>query len=177
MEVVDFLLRSVGLLSIVLTIIRTVWVFCTNNIEYWDDLTLTVYDNIEELDDTEKNVSPQFEWVGSHEYAQFNLFKPNNMKIKKIQLLKVQFDDLRGKSKMSYKLVKSFENVTPLNPLCIVIERPEIVPEYVLKWQSEYGAEGMYFFGRNGRTGQYNRNGFEYRMSTVAKIRKILGLK
>ena len=176
-DTLNILLAAIGMISIVITIIRIVWIFLGG--EEWVDNI-----KIEELpltEDLENRIGmyPQYypvtPWEATGEYCTQNLFIPQNTIIRKAKLKKVKFEEINDALK--YKTIHTFEQITPHSPICLVIERTEAIPTYMIEWKIEYGGKATYYFCDNLRNGDNSLNGIQYHYGIWAKVRKVLDLK
>ena len=178
-EVINNILAVIGLISLVQAVIRTIWVF-TQNSEWIDNISIEEYQldvDLEEDTDYVLDFYPDVPERVDNEYATQNLFIPQSTIIKKVVLKKVRLIEKENNTLEKYERVHVFHDVSPHNPICLVIERRHSIPEYMLEWKTDYGVTAQYYFGENCRNGINSFSGFRYHVGFWAKIRKVLDLK
>ncbi len=180
----DDILVVIGAISLVVAIIRFIWVFFNSNVEWIENVEIQVYDYRPDVDYEEESafenqaVYPlfyrDFDETNGEEIT-VNYFIPKNAIIRKMKIKKVVEDSIpSGKEK--YKTVKVVRNITPTSPLCMIVERREAIPAYLLEWKTQYGGKTSYYFFSNLRNSKYNKTGIEYSYGLWARIRKFFGL-
>lgn len=174
---VENFLSIVGLLSIVLTLIRFFWNFSKKH-EWIDDFKLKEYSSNVDIF-SEVGLEPVYypldfgKKLGDG--VSQNLFIPNNTIIRKVKIKKVQILKPDG-SKTKYKTVYTVDEINPYSPLCLVIERTQSIPTYMIEWKTVYGGKCQYYFG-DMPTGNDIPSGFRYEFGFWANVRRILDLK
>lgn len=163
-------------ISLIPAVIRAIWIVAVSKVPYGETVKLRVYDTENDMRKTGENTSFYVHEIGSQEYAQYNLFRPNNAIIKKMCLQEIQYK-YNGEEKRRHKTIEIFHGVSPQRPVCIKTERPEIFPQYMLTWKTTYGTKARYYFSYNGCTGQYDCNSISSKMGLWAKTRKVMGLE
>ncbi len=181
MEVIENILAIIGLISLVLTIIRVIWVFFGSGTEWIDNVNIIEkpYNEEEEYLEDGSGIYPTYfkdDADGLSEYATATLIAPQstiirNLKIKRIDDASIESGELK------YRTVKTIKTVTPQFPLCIICERRESIPKYYIEWRIDYGGKASYYFYDNMRDGNNDRKGLEYTFGFFSKIRKLLDLK
>lgn len=177
---VNNFLAIIGLISLLLTIVRVIWALFDSN-EWIDNIRIEEYPMDKDFEN-EKGFYPEFYPAYpseiENEYAKQNLFIPQNTIIRKAVIKKVDFyENKKGEMQYKYKKVYVVKEISPHNPLCLVIERTESIPQYMIEWKTEYGGKGEYYFGDNLLNGDNTLNGFKYHYGLISRIRKILNLK
>ncbi len=178
-EVINNILAVIGLISLVQTIIRTIWAF-TQNTEWIDNIRIEEHPldiDLEEDTDYVLDFYPDMPERIENECATQNLFIPQSTIIKSVVLKKVKLIDTENGVQEKYERVHVFHDVSPHNPICLVIERRHSIPEFMLEWKTDYGVTAQYYFGENCRNGVNSFSGFRYRVGFWAKLRKVLDLK
>lgn len=173
-------LAVVGLASLILTGIRVVWSFFSGGSEWVDNITIQEYPAGTDFEDKEQfpGMSPQFyEPMPRSKYACPNLVRPQNTVLHNVVLKRAVFPENFDGTNETYREVMTFPRVSPDVPLCLVLERSELLPEYVLEWKTLYGGRARYYFYENRRNGDNSLHGVQYSYGPVARIRKILDLK
>lgn len=179
-EDVNNFLAIIGLLSLLITVVRIIWTFLQGS-EWIDNIRIEEYPLDKDFD-TEKGVYPEFypkhPSAMDNEFATQNLFIPQSTIIRNAIIKKVDFyENRKGETDYKYKKVFTVKEISPHTPLCLVIERTEAIPQYMIEWKTEYGGKGEYYFGDNLRNGDNSLTGFRYHFGFIARIRKILNLK
>ena len=172
-------LAIIGIVSIAVTILRIFWtLFCSS--EWIDNVKIEEYD---------MNIYPEGEnhWFPEYypyfqddnaveNHATKNFFIPENTIINKVKLKKlIDLNFENGKEK--YETIHTFKSISPDKPICLIIERAETIPQYLIEWRTQYGGRARYYFCENLRDENNNERGFEYKYGPVSKVRKILDLK
>lgn len=184
-EVLETGLTVVGAISLVIGIIRFIWAFFSNGSIWLDDVKIQVerfdadtdYEEYFTRDNTA--IYPQVyrnykDYDGEEITA--NFFIPNNTVIRNLKIKKVEYKNIvTGKEK--YKTVKLIKQITPKQPLCIIVPRCKAISQFVLEWKTKYGGKTTYYFYSNNRDGTYNKPGFAYSFGKFAKIRKFFDLE
>ncbi len=181
MEVIEDILAVIGLASLILTVVRVIWVFFDSGTEWIDNVTITEkpYKEEDEYLESGTGIYPTYFKDGGEEVSEFataTTFSPQstiirNLKIKKVTKESIEDGDLK------YRTVKTIKTVTPQFPLCMVVERGEAIAPYMIEWRIDYGGKATYYFYENMRDGNNDRKGIEYTFSLISKIRKLLDLK
>lgn len=183
MEKLEFFLSIIGAISIVVSVIRFIWLFFSSGTEWIDNLTIEVEDYDREVDYEEyfafngKSIYPTiYEDVDCEpNYPTVNFFIPQNTIIRKIKIQKVSDESIADGS-MKYKTVKVVKNITPDNPLCMIVCRGECIATYKICWTAAYGGKAEYYFNDNLRDGTYNKSGVQYSYGFMSRVRKFFGL-
>lgn len=181
METIENILAIIGLISLVLTIIRVIWVFFGTGTEWIDNVNITEkpYNENDEYLGDGTGVYPTYfkdDGDGLSEYATATLIAPQSTIIRNLKIKQI-VDESFEKGKLKYKTVKTIKMVTPQFPLCIVCERRETIPKFYIEWRIDYGGKAKYYFYENLRDGNNDRKGLEYTFGFFSKIRKLLDLK
>lgn len=185
LDVLETGLTVVGAISIVIGIIRFIWAFLSNSSMWLDDVKIQVesfnpdtdYEEYFTRDNTAiyPNVYSNY---GDYECEEItvNFFIPNNTVIRNLKIKKVDCKSIvTGKEK--YKTVKHIKQITPEQPLCVIVPRCEVIPQFILEWKTKYGGKTTYYFYSNNRDGIYNKPGFAYSFGIFAKLRKFFDLE
>lgn len=177
-EYINNFLSVIGLLSIIITIIRIIWTFSSGS-EWIDNIRIEEFPLDKDFED-EKGVYPQYypehPSLVTNEFAQQNLFLPQNTIIRNLVLKEVDETSING-DKLKYRKIAAFQEITPHSPLCLVIERREAIPRFMIQWKTVYGGKAQYYFCDNLRNGDNSLCGIQYEFGFWAKVRKILDLK
>ena len=185
LEALETALTIVGAISIVIGVIRFIWAFFSNSSVRLDDVKIHV-ENYDECDDYSEYFACQGLSIYPYVYKNYdgyegeeitaNFFIPNNTIIKKLKIKKVTYTDIvTGREK--YKTVERINQITPEQPLCVVVPRCEAIPQFKLEWKTKYGGKTTYYFYSSLRDGTYSKPGFEYSFGAFAKLRKFFGLE
>lgn len=177
-EIINYILSIIGIISLIVTLVRIIWTF-SGNTEWLDNIKIEEHPMKYSVEGN-KGLYPQYYPCSPDEFqsepAAQTLFIPQNSIIKKVALKQIVLSSVyEGKEK--YKTVHVFKDVTPLTPICLVAERRQAIPEYLLEWKTEYGAHAVYYFYDDLYSSRNNQKGFEYTFGFWAKVRKVLGLK
>lgn len=175
---INIVLSIIGFFSILITIIRFVLVL-RNNYEWIDNIkieefpsnhTIELGKGIRIQSYTEPNSK------NNHNVTQ-NLITPQNNILRNVRLKKRMSNSPSKNGKYKYKTINTFAEITPYKPLCLILERSEGIPLYMLEWTSEYGCCAQYYFSDNLYDGDNTLFGFNYKFGFWAKVRKILDFK
>ncbi len=183
MQKLEFFLSVIGAVSIVVSIVRFIWLFFSYGTEWIDNISILVEDYDEDVDYDEyfsfecKSIYPTIfkDTNCAPNYPTVNFFIPQNTIIRKVKIKKVSDESIADGS-MKYKTVKVVESITPDNPLCMIVGRGECIARYKICWTTLYGGKAEYYFYENLRNGTYNKSGIQYSYSFVSRIRKFFGL-
>ena len=74
-------------------------------------------------------------------------------------------------------VIESFSDLTPEDAVCFRLERAECIPQYKIRWYSEYGEYAEHVFSDNLRNGINTVDGIEYRINFVSVLRRALDLR
>lgn len=176
-EYLELVLSIVGLVSLIITIVRVLWVFCFSNIEWvsnYSIIELFNYDCEDRLPSGEI-IDPEVIILNESEHMETFLVRPNDTIIKRLKIIKLDYDkDYKKTKKTIYKTIK---NISPYHPLVVKTTIPEIFPRYGLRWTSDYGIKVEFIFYNNGKDGIIDSFGSVYKYGIWQKIRRIIGLK
>lgn len=182
-DMLNNVLAVIGVISLLITVLRIIWIF-SGSTEWIDHVRIESHLKTDELDGVDGRYPqyyPDHPSRVANEYATQNLLIPQSTIIRKAVLKEVETVVSSGRKGERYKekrkKLQTFSMITPQSPLCLVIERAECMPKYVLEWKTEYGGYTRYYFYENLRDGNNNCSGFEYHYGFWAKLRKILDLK
>lgn len=183
MEWVETALTVIGAISLVIGVIRFIWVFCLSGTEWIDNIEIKVEDWIEGRDYEE-----YFAFSGSSIYpiiysdyadcgceVTVNFIIPENTIIRNLKIKKLVDESIDSK-KLKYKKTKIIPEITPNSPLCMIVERREAIAQYMVEWKTLYGGKASYYFYSNMRNGTYNKSGIKYTYSFWSRLRKYFGL-
>lgn len=176
-EMINNFLAITGLISIFIAVIRFIWIFKEDTI-WIDDVKIIEYDINQQISIQNESYIQYYPYYPDEctaEFATQNIIMPQNVIIKKAVLKKVFFHESEG-ADYEYKTIKIFDEISPYTPLCLVIERTNAIPTYMIEWSTEYGAKVQYYF-RDNNDGANNMSIFEYRYTFWSKVRKFLDLK
>ena len=176
-EIVNNFLAITGLISIFIAVIRFIWIFKEETI-WIDDVKIIEYDINQQVttqDESYIQYYPCYPEECTTDYVTQNIIMPQNKIIKKVVLKKVFFHDSE-KADYEYKTIKTFDEISPYTPLCLVIERTNAIPTYMIEWSTEYGAKVQYYF-RDNNEGVNNMSVFQYHYTFRSKVRKFLDLR
>lgn len=179
-ESINNMLAVVGLISLVLGAVRTVWAFCRGGSEWADNIVIQEFSPDTDFEDPAQfpGMCPQFyESVPREKFASATLVRPQNTVLYHVVLKRVLIPKNFNGKRFQYREVRTFACVSPNAPLCLILERGEVLPSYVLEWRTFYGGRARYYFWENGRNGDNSLYGVQYSYGFVARIRKILDLK
>lgn len=178
-------LTVVGVISLIIGIIRFIWAFFSHGSMWLDDVTIQVesFDADTDYEEyfTRDNTAIYPEVYRNYENCEgeeitVNFFIPNNTVIRDLKIKQVDYEKIvAGKEK--YKTVKRIKQITPEQPLCVIVPRGEAIPRFVLEWKTKYGGKTIYSFHSNNRDGTYNKPGFAYSFGVFAKLRKFFDLE
>ena len=104
-----------------------------------DNITIQEYPAGTDFEDKEQfpGMSPQFyEPMPRSKYACPNLVRPQNTVLHNVVLKRAVFPENFDGTNETYREVMTFPRVSPDVPLCLVLERSELLPEYVLEWKT-----------------------------------------
>ncbi|MBR0090940.1 MAG: hypothetical protein IJP92_04515 [Lachnospiraceae bacterium] len=176
MQIMQQILAVFGGVGLVITAIRVVWILAMSNVEWSDDVSIStiVYEGEKESLSTGECVFPQEYKAGPQTYAQEYMLRPSGVIIKKMKLIKTDYNGRHDRPKR--KTEKVFRNISPFRPLLISVERAETLTIYSLVWKGRYGSKAEYEFFYNGRDGNYNRTGIQYKVGLSSKLRRVIGL-
>ena len=185
LEVLETGLTVVGAISIIIGIIRFIWAFFSNSSIWLDDVKIHVesFDADTDYEEyfTNNNTAIYPEVYKNYEDYEgeeitVNFFIPNNTVIRDLKIKKTEYENiLTGREK--YKTVKRIKQITPEQPLCVIVPRCEAIPQFILEWKTKYGGKTTYYFYSNNRDGTYNKPGFAYSFGIFAKLRKFFDLE
>ena len=183
MEKLEFFLSVIGAVSIIISIVRFIWLIFSSHTEWIDNLSILVEEYDEDVDYDEyfafnnKDIYPTVfkDTDCEPNYPTVNFFIPQNTIIRKLKIKKVSDESIADGS-MKYKTVKVIKNITPDNPLCMIVGRGECIARYKISWSTLYGGRAEYYFYENSRNGTYNKSGIQYSYGFVSRIRKFFGL-
>lgn len=74
-------------------------------------------------------------------------------------------------------VIESFSDLTPEDAVCFRLERAGCIPQYKIRWYSEYGEYAEHVFSDNLRNGINTVDGIEYRINFVSVLRRALDLR
>lgn len=178
MDTINDILAVIGLLSLLITTIRFIWVMFSGS-EWIDNILIRecpLSDDLEEKNHWFCQYYPNSAFDSVGEFATKNYFVPQNTIIKKV-ILKRVVDESISDGKLKYKKVHVFYSISPNEPICLIVERREAIAQYMIEWRTEYGGKAQYYFYSNLRDGNNNATGFKYKFGIVSKLRKIINLK
>lgn len=183
LETIETILSVIGAVSLVLGVIRFIWVFSVSGTEWIDNMSIKVEPWDEEFDPEE-----YFAFNGDHIYPTVytdkenvtggltvNYFIPQNAIIRRLKIKRTSTEDFVS-GKMRYKKVQTIKTVTPEVPLCMVVDRPDLFARYMIEWKTQYGGKARYYLDTNLRSNAYNRSGIQYSFGIWARVRKYFGL-
>jgi len=179
-ELVNNALAVVGLFSLILTAVRVVWAFFSGGSEWVDNITIEEYPPDTDFEDAARfpGMYPQFYTpLPESRYACPNLVRPQNTILRHVVLKRPILPENFDGAAVKYREVKTFAQVSPDAPLCLFLERTEVMPGYMLEWRTLYGGRARYYFHENRRNGDNSLHGVQYSYGFWARIRKILDLK
>lgn len=177
-------LSLMGLLSFGMMIFRFIWSF-RRKTEWIDNIRFEEYPLEEDLN----TKYPYFihyypddpddmdESMEISEGATKNLVIPQNTIFRNMVLYKLKKDDSGEIADPPYEKICEFKNITPLSPICLVIERTHAEPTYMIEWEGDYGIRARYFFGCDMYDEQHNFTGYRYEMGMWQRIRIALDIK
>lgn len=180
MEVIEDILAVVGLVSLILTVIRVIWAFFSGGSEWVDNITIQEYPPDTNFEDKDRfaGMYPQFyEPMPKSKFAWPNLIRPQSTILRNVVLKRAILPKDFDGTNETYRKVMTFRQVSPDSPLCLILERSELLPGYMLEWKTQYGGKARYYFYENRRNGDNSLHGVQYSYGPVARIRKILDLK
>ena len=99
------------------------------------------------------------------------VFRPVDCVIPK---LKVYGFGINGKTD---GVIETFSDLTPEDAVCFRLERAECIPQYKIRWYSEYGEYAEHVFSDNLRNGINTVDGIEYHINFVSVLRRALDLR
>lgn len=183
LETIEAILSVIGAVSLVLGVIRFIWVFSVSGTEWIDNMSIKV-----EPWDEEFHPEEYFAFNGDQIYPTvytdtenvtggltINYFIPQNAIIRRLKIKQTTTEDFVS-GKLKYKKVNTIKMVTPENPLCMVVDRPELFARYMIEWKTQYGGKARYYLVSDLRSGAYNRSGIQYSFGIWARVRKYFGL-
>lgn len=181
MEIIENILAVIGLISLVLTVIRVIWVFFGSGTEWVDNVCITEkpYNEGDEYIENGSGVYPTYFKENAEElteYATATMIAPRSTIIRNLKIKRIVDSSIES-GKLKYQTVETVKTVTPQFPLCIVCERREAIAKYYIEWRIDYGGKASYYFYDNMRDGNNDRRGLEYTFGFFSKIRKLLDLK
>lgn len=181
---IENVLTVLGAISLLIGVIRLIWCFFASSVEWIENIDFKVYDY-----DPEQSYEENFAFSNQAIYPivyrdlsencpaepTVNYFVPKGAIIKKMVIKKLDESTIES-GKQRYKKVKTIKQITPLTPLCMIVDRREVIPEYLLEWKTLYGGKTQYYFYSNMRDTRYDKTGIKYSFGFWAKIRKFIGL-
>lgn len=184
MEAVESVLTVVGAISIVIGIIRFFWVITTSGTEWIDNICIEEMPWSEDLDIDEhfasqgKAIYPTVykseEDTNAYCFAVYYII-PQNAIIRNLKIKHIDYDSIPT-DKLIYRTVRTVKQITPENPLCMIIDRGEAIAQYKIEWKTQYGGKAEYYFYENMRDSAYDKVGIQYSFGVWSKIRKYFGL-
>ncbi len=184
-ENLEIILTVVGAIGIIVGIVRFTWAFFSSSNLWLDDVKIQVEDfdaniDYEEYYSSQKcaiypEVYKDYEAYDGEEIT-VNFFIPNNTVIKNLRIKKINPKSIE-RAKERYKTIKVIREISPEQPLCLIIPRCEAFAQHTLEWKTKYGGKTTYYFYSNNRNGTYNKPGFSYSFGFFARIRKFFGLE
>lgn len=181
MDVIEDFLAVIGLISLVLTVVRVIWVFFGAGTEWIDNVNITErpYSEGDEDLDIGTGIYPTYfkdDADDPSESRTATMFTPQSTIIRNLKIKRI-VDASIETGKLKYRTVKTVKTITPQFPLCVVCARGEAIAKYCIEWRIDYGEKASYYFYDNMRDGCNDRVGIEYRAGFLSKIRKLLDLK
>ena len=181
MDVIEDFLAVIGLISLVLTVVRVIWVFFGAGTEWIDNVNITErpYNEDDEDLDSGSGIYPTYFKNDRDEPSEFltaTMFTPQSTIIRNLKIKRIDDASIET-GKLKYRTVKTVKTITPQFPLCVVCARGEAIAKYCIEWRIDYGEKASYYFYDNMRNGNNDRMGIEYRAGFLSKIRKLLDLK
>ena len=181
MQTVEDILAVVGFLSLLLTVVRVVWIMLSSGVEWIDNVEITECNYHPEDPEEEliTGIYPQYYQqpdLNEHSCISHTLILPQQTVIRNLKIKRVVIESI-AKGKEKYKTVEIIKTVTPQYPLCMIVERGEAIAPYLIEWHIDYGAKATYYFHDNMRDGNNNRKGIEYTFGLLSKLRKLMDLK
>ena len=175
--IVEIILAIAGLISLVITVARAIWIFRITNVDWISNVSIISLPKSDELDKapTGECIFPQTYRLSDDEYTSSYLIRPNNCIINSICLNKLEYDD--GINISERKLIEEFHNISPYNPLVINVSVIGLLPQYSISWSGDYGVELEYLFQTNGRDGNVDSYGVSCNIGCRQRIRRILGFR
>lgn len=173
----DTILIIIGFLGLIIAIFRFIYIL-RNSYEWGDNVKIDEFPAKQKLD-LGKGIQIQYyiEPKSQNNTAVTkNLITPQNNILKNVVLKKREYTTTPPK-KHKYKTIQIFTEITPSTPLCLVLQRPEGIPLYMLEWTCEYGGHAQYYFYENTYNGDNNIIGIKYKFGILAKIRKFFEIK
>ncbi len=176
---IENILAIIGLISLILSVVRVIWVFFNSGTEWIDNINITEtpYNDGDEYIEDGIGIYPTY-FKDDEKLTEFQtatMITPQSTIIRNLKIKQIVEASIET-GKLKYKTVKTVKTVTPQFPLCIICERRETIPKYYIEWRIDYGGKATYYFHDNLRDGNNDRKGIEYTFGFFSKIRKLLDL-
>lgn len=140
--------------------------------EWKDNVAIYNYDNDYDVEANEMSPIYSKVWDEQSPYAGIIVFKPSNCIITKLEIILLNLETQKAE-----RVIETFKNVSPDTPVCLKIERAEALPQYRLRWYSDYGEYYDYNLEENRRTGINDITGVIYKNNFITTIRKLFEWK
>lgn len=144
---------------------------CKQN-EWNDNIAINVYDSNYKVEISETAPIISGIWDEESPYASVIVFKPTNCVIRKLKIIQ-----LNPETEKPLRTIKCFKNISPETPVCIKTEMADCIPQYRLRWYSDYGEYYDYDLIENSRNGINSISGVVYKKNIFTAIRKFLEWK
>lgn len=173
----DTILIIIGFLGLIIAIFRFIYIL-RNSYEWGDNVKIDEFPAKQKLDlgrgiQIQYYIEPKSK---NNPVVTQNLITPQNNILKNVVLKKRKYITSPSK-KHKYKTIQIFTEITPSTPLCLVLQRSEGIPLYMLEWTCEYGGRAQYYFYENTYNRDNNIIGIKYKFGILAKIRKFFEIK
>ena len=171
-EVSERVLAIWGVISIAIIIIRFFYSLFQKS--WISNVEITDHPGDYEVEDEIKDAIISPVWIYEPEDCEFSVtivFKALDCIIPRLDIWKLDNEGYPAKRIVSY------HDVTPDQAICFRLVRSECIPQFMIKWYSDYGEYGVHYFCENGRNGINNIEGTLYKKTFISIVRRILGLK
>lgn len=161
---------AIGVISVILAIVR--FVHNRRRKEWKSNVSIQDYSTDYDVEMECRNAIYSKVWTEEPTVGISTIvFRPVDCVIPKLE---VYGFDSNGKKD---GVIESFSDLTPEDAVCFRLERAECIPQYKIRWYSEYGEYAEHVFSDNLRNGINTVDGIEYRINFVSVLRRALDLR
>ncbi len=183
MEYIETALTVIGAISAVWFVAKLIVAIFGSSEEWRDDVIIKTEEYNEKIDYEEQVAFSQdriYPVVYKSDFddaldVSVTYIIPQGRTLYGVKIKKVTEESIE-KGKEKYRLVKRIGVISPITPLCAIVERAEAIPKYSVEWKTQYGGKAIYYFDSNMRTSRHDQPGVIYHYNIVSKIRRFLNI-
>lgn len=171
MEVIDWILRITGLMSIIVVIIS----FICSREEHFSNVEIKLL-GCDQREPNEDGLKYFEVFTDENPNNEYTLFRPIGCDVKYLKVYEVIWNEKKNKLE-NKRCIATYNDIGHDKGILLNINYSEGIPARRIVWEADYGIKGEHLFGYNGFNGVVDVTCYKYKTGFTANIRRRIGFK